>query len=1185
MSSLSEIKTLDAKWQEKLKTDSIPLLGLAPLSTKDCDAVTAFISDLFAHREPEYRLDRFVELVGNYPAILALWLARKAGEAYEYGAFWTQYSDAIGLEIQTNRRELLALAFQVACRRVLPEYTPPGAGRRIHVKEFLFQAALPICHCDRFAGHMRKCERRSGLPDPADPTAGEYLRDMMIESMRPEAITVLKRALQSEVGHHICSTALNVVLSGHFGDVNPALGDELSKAFQNQKSSSLRRAARPPFLRLSSDMCGLEIVGPPQDRNLFEASGMSWIVNGDKYRHPSAQQFVYPVQDDDRVVVELSGLKNSQTLMRTFVTAAESESETFLVFDPDSRRLCNPQTDGTKQLYLPTGQYCILHDTSCCIDNCSESYDWHDGARTLSFVSISPSQSSNLIDSSSNICVTISAAATPYLEVQSDSLITDDGDRIRYAISELPTAWIPKEYEDGCQAWTLVTKANGREYVFELVPQEDAVEGAWICCKAASNENLMEKLQNGISEISISLQRFGRVRCKKDILYWKGLDSFSQGGTFEFSAFPENLLKSSCSHFKFARTRIERTGSHARQGTLAFEISNRVQAFHWSREGTYLESFERRPGAEIRPEPCEIPTQFSASASSRRWIRIWPERKVSVDVQVNGSTYAQLTPDSRQGYVDISLSSLAMGYAKGGSITLLGGPYDTLAVAEFSPPLIPHQTESSHDGSSLTFHFPDEVTSFEPVVYELTTNNPPLEYEQLGDSSEDGLAFTNPNGPTILVENFAASDFQELDLPSPAHCVQLSTRADESEPGLWFVELNARRNKESDWQLLRTSKGKRLPALVAVRPEKYPEDFRPCLLWSAYDAHGSHVMGLSPELFEENDEALPELLIDVFNMVEQGFGKSVRQGFFWLENLCHDLSQAVSRILHSLPDENIRKLLFLASRKAPTSSYRSLFVNVPGLLALPSGQYNDISRNEPLAHSLEWCARLSNYEMMVEVLQDEDSASSLGDVLGLCQNFRNFNAVALAARSGDPHDDFCHFEYTRYWDNTIGFLDDVEHCLGWDWSNPLSLAHVQWGLACLRHRREDRNSDNDQVMGQITGVLGLSEGLRKYLQSSLGSYKALMPAEVWSAPWLRVQFENDHFINSCVQFASLFALAARAAGTGWFSMHTIMDWLRQQNIANRSEEKTVAALIGMAPELFGYYLMYWELMIRTYPHA
>ena len=93
-----------------------------------------------------------------------------------------------------------------------------------------------------------------------------------------------------------------------------------------------------------------------------------------------------------------------------------------------------------------------------------------------------------------------------------------------------------------------------------------------------------------------------------------------------------------------------------------------------------------------------------------------------------------------------------------------------------------------------------------------------------------------------------------------------------------------------------------------------------------------------------------------------------------------------------------------------------------------------------------------------------------------------------------------------------------------------------------------------------------------------------MPGDVRNAPWLLVIIDYDAFMENCSRFASLFALSARSTAAGWLDFDAVIGWLANQVGAAEVTENTIATLVGMAPELFGYYLMFWELMIRTYPH-
>ncbi|MBT3192990.1 MAG: hypothetical protein HN341_10580 [Verrucomicrobia bacterium] len=1180
--NMAYIAALEGSWGSRLGSDDCPpILGLAPLSVDDEDKLTKFVSGLFLERDAAYRFDVLLGLTQRFPAVMALWLARKAGEAYEYGAFWKQFSEAIAFDIPANKRELLSLGFQVACRRVLPEYIrPPGTGARIHVKEFLFQAGLPLCHCHHFARHMRKCERRSGLPDPLEPHAGEYLRDLMVDSMRPEGLTVLKRALQSEAGHYLCDVALKVVLSGSFSEVNPVLGEELSRAFQNQTAQSLRRAARQPFMRLAHDLCSLEIVGPRQDHQIVEPSGLHWVINGQAYRHPYTEEFVFPIQDESRVAVELRGLRNSQTLLRTFVVDIEERGSPFIVFDAETRRVCVSQGNEDNEFYLNGGQYCVLHPEIFSLSPCTETYPWPDG-KALSFLDLRPGRGAALSGPGQGRDCRFLATLVPYFEIPGQSLLTDDGIRIHYGVDCMPLVWVPRDEIENLQALSL-SIANGiDERVLTLEPNSvDA--GAWIQCRAAEGAGILDALRPGVHQVEIVLRKSQRIRGRRSLLYWSKLDSFRTGGFFQTAAPPQNLVMDQCRNFTIAGDSITHAGGHARQATLAFDVCGNIAAFHWSREGTFLESVEKRPGRELHAEPCVLGSVFSASPRSRRWLRLWPQGDRDVDVRVNGRPYAQLFVTSRQRHIDLSLATIALANPRGGSITLHSRVCDVLEVATFSPPLIPERVEACGKGASLIFTFPDPVSFFRPKVFDVTEGVQVQGYEQAGSIAEDGLVFSCAERPTVTIKECSAESCSDLDVTHPQNWVKLEAKADECSPGVWLLELEARRTEDADWQLITTAKGKRLPALFVVRPPTSEEDFRSTLIWSALDAHGSHVLGLSPDIFAENEFELPDLLSEVFSLIDRGFGAPVRPYFYWLENLCHDLSQEVSRTLGAQDADEVRKLIVFASGTRSHSGFRSMFVNVPGLLALPSGMYYDVPKGDPLPKALHWCAQLSESEQIVEKLQD--TPAEMPDIFQFMMHFENAGSVLMQAESGDLSDDFSGFDYCKYWDVTVGTID-ATHTEQWDFASPLDSSHAKSALSHLLQRREAGDSHDSLVLGQVTRVLCFSEDFRQWLRQQLSSYDILMPDAAWSHPWLRVALPDDCFVNNCAQFASVFALALRASGTGWLEFDDVLAWLRERSDSPQAAAKTIAALVGMAPELFGYYLMFWELMIRTYPHA
>ena len=93
-----------------------------------------------------------------------------------------------------------------------------------------------------------------------------------------------------------------------------------------------------------------------------------------------------------------------------------------------------------------------------------------------------------------------------------------------------------------------------------------------------------------------------------------------------------------------------------------------------------------------------------------------------------------------------------------------------------------------------------------------------------------------------------------------------------------------------------------------------------------------------------------------------------------------------------------------------------------------------------------------------------------------------------------------------------------------------------------------------------------------------------MSTAAWNAPWPRFAAPEVDFLEAAPRFASLFALAARAAAAGLLDFDETLTWLEHHVDRRWMAEEGIAVLVGLAPELFGHQLLFWELIVRTAPH-
>ena len=81
------LDTLNFEWTNFLRSGRCPpILGLVPLSESEYTQTGALIAAKLRDRNlPAYQA--LIELLSRYPAIVGIWIARKAGEAYDAGGF------------------------------------------------------------------------------------------------------------------------------------------------------------------------------------------------------------------------------------------------------------------------------------------------------------------------------------------------------------------------------------------------------------------------------------------------------------------------------------------------------------------------------------------------------------------------------------------------------------------------------------------------------------------------------------------------------------------------------------------------------------------------------------------------------------------------------------------------------------------------------------------------------------------------------------------------------------------------------------------------------------------------------------------------------------------------------------------------------------------------------------------
>lgn len=1158
--------------------DSPPILGLVPLSQVDCDRIGALVTGEVSRAQflPSYQV--VLSLLRRHPAAVALWLARVAGAAYDSGAFWDEFGRKVGVSVGVNQRRDFAGAFRRACRDQMANFVAPAILSRAYVDEFLFQAGLPLCHCEIYARLLRAVTDDFGLPEPEDMEAVEDLREALLTRSELGVRGTLQRALEGPAGMHILQATLRVVRDEGFHTINPQMGERLREAFATRAARAGERALRWPFLRLAESVCALETVGPPQDPGLVGGFGLCWTFNGVPFRVAVGDECPFPITDEDRVVVELRGLRDGRTLRREFVFG-HGAGAPFLLFSATTRRQWRcASLDGECQ--IPCGDYWLLHPTDLEVTPTVQLVEWPDGHRVVNLIRVRPGAEVTLTDETEKTVYQFRPAQSPYLELLGETILTDEGQRIHFGWTELPVVWVPASEIGEAEGWVLRATFDQVVGEWKLTPDAKGACGGLMPCKC-TEARFLKQLTPALYEARFEVLRRNRRQASQSFWVWHGVSEVDSQ-CFRFAAPPANLLPARCAGFDLGPERFRHEEDDLRQHTLAFDISGTVASFHWSQPGIFVESFSRVPGRSIQPRSHSLNETVSASPECARWLRVWHVPAGNAELLVNGDVVQRAEDRASRPFFELSLAHLATLHPSGGTVVLRRAGIET-RVARFTRPLIPEKFAFSCGSGYQTLFclFADAADWVRPRVTDLVSGQT-AEYAGKRFGTSGHCLFHTDGLPVVECANINANGNSD----ARGYRVTLDVPQGGWPPGVWLLELELRRDETSEWQPLTDEQGGRLPLLLLVPPTTAPSSYRAKCLWWAF-GRGLAAEALTDKLPSSagSERELCEMLRIVSKWLSLGFNEMAWARLRFLEMLFSELAKQASWLLESGASTFAERLLETVASERCRNPARSLFAVVPELFALPAEKFCGLSNGEPIPASLLWCAALSTAPRVADAFQDLIIRVQFlhgGRVPGLffvLQHFKNFVATVQQQGPSGKLCDFARFDYQRYFGSTIGPLRDLSVATDYSEADALTRDHALWALAQLSQRRQRGEGGS---LAEANQVFSGANDLRTWLVSHVQS-RHLLPEGIRPSPWLDVDLADDALVVACSQFASVFALTARAAGAGWLSFGGALGFLSQRH-GRGAVAKAVTTLVCQAPELLGFHLMFWELMIRTCPH-
>lgn len=1123
--------------QKLVQRAETPVLGLlGPLLPPD--AREAIQQDLLV--QPSVR--SFIDRLDKFPALFGVWLAEHVmlglGQDGHFSLYpYIQKAIGVKTDISQSERENLWWAFRRAMLKLGIQPLSRTSGNHFMADEYVRQAGVPIAFADDLAARMLQLAHRVGLPDEDDQEGLLTWQATLLSKLStPFSVTARKAVERDGLGYYT-RAFIRVHLNGGQATGADPLERALAKAFSREGTATLKRASIPQLLYRDGT---LGVLFPPSSAPA-------------EYRLMSGQ-VTYTIRVDSQGGFRPlpQGLHSETVVQREDgerVLSVRLWQDTMpnrlLIFNTEGRLRASAQLNQADPVELQPGRYVAL-----CRFEPTNMAEWEEISEKPLLVevplSIGPGQSQRLVNGPA--FVAINGNNQPSLTLNGQSKGSLEGLEFWYGPLEALVE-VPAEWRQGGSSGFELRLLQGTKKTSLVVPVEENGR-ATLALEAALSAVQMD---GGLWRLVIEIGRAGEARTiqRQSLLYWAGLESVSYGLKFSLQFAPKNLISSASHGVKVTPTSIEPTDDHSRHIRMAFDVgSGRSVHLSWHRPGVFVE--------------VQVPASDGSATTISRPLGAAETVSLTSDktVVVSASEPGNITLGSMRVFVDFSRktsksfpASLLASRLEPGSRTLA---YETLSGRTAVPLLVlsqPHvatevRTEKLANVFEIRVVVQGEPTDVSIIGRELSTGREGHVAHEL----MAGVWYTND---LARMQVYSAAT-------GSAHIVHVLIDLESLQPGIWLLGIGARIG--GVWGRLQDADEGRIAVAFGV------------------DAHGQEVSGKS--FIAEAETLEPKEAVLRLARINEHFRQCWSPVCWEQQSWVTPYFGALANRLKGLEHEFVTELADMAMARAPDDG-RAGFMSMqfaPALLPQVFSQPRELYRSvhikpHPLSISLRAISELKGaithtfgsllhpvvatpFQNMTEMMKGQRPRG-----FGI-ERYRNAMDQAMPEGLYQLDDEL--------------FLPRDGELLG-----PLHLAHA-W-------RDLERGFDGSQMMPNSRKKAGVA--LAKRLSFQCGVFEQTAPAGLRShSPLLKMvrpgedllddtellRFEQlDHIGQACAWLAWYCRLESRKPGAFKSFQGTLTTLRTQIEIPGATVTDCIAYYLQVAPAMFAFYLLLWELVQTT----
>lgn len=566
----------EVRMRELVRKSDTPVLGLLGTLVPS-EAREAIRKDLSVF--PSARA--FTQRIDQYPALFGVWLAEHVMLGLGQDGHFSLYphlQKAVGgvPELTQPDRELLWRAFRRAMLKLGIQPLSRRSGTHFMADEYIRQAGVPIAFADDLAGRMLQVARRIGLPDEDDQEGLLTWQTTLLNKLAPPFSVTAKKAVERDAVAYYARAFVRVYLNGGLASNQDPLETAFSKAFSKEGSRNVKRTAIPELMYRDGT---LGILFPPSTTTSnyrVQAGEFTQSVRVDThgtYRPiPTALPASVVVQreDGERVL--------------SVKLWPDSLSNRLLIFNAEGRLRASAQLNQDEPVELPPGNYIAL-----CRFEPSNTNEWVEvNERPLlveALLEVRPGSEQLLENGPAS--VSIIGQNQPTFSLKGS--VKGSLERLEFWYGELSAmVEVPQEWLQVDISAFEVRVVHGEQRV--AVPVSLNESGRASAPLGAAIAAL--RIQPGMRRLVFELARTGEARVlrRQSVLYWADLCEITYGLRFAYNKPPQNLITSYCAGLKVTPTQVTPTDDHSRVLRMAFDLGGgRLIHLSWHRPGVFVE--------------------------------------------------------------------------------------------------------------------------------------------------------------------------------------------------------------------------------------------------------------------------------------------------------------------------------------------------------------------------------------------------------------------------------------------------------------------------------------------------------------------------------------------------------------------------------------------------------------------